>query len=52
MLFLSRLLMRDKRLAMYLDKPVHSHTLIQTVSRVNRVYEGKDRGLVVDYIGI
>ena len=52
MLFLSRLLMRDKRLAVYLDKPVHSHTLIQTVSRVNRVYEGKDRGLVVDYIGI
>ena len=37
---------------MYLDKPVHSHTLIQTISRVNRVYEGKDRGLVVDYIGI
>lgn len=37
---------------MYLDKPVHSHTLIQTISRVNRVYEGKDKGLVVDYIGI
>ena len=37
---------------MYLDKPVHAHTLIQTISRVNRVYEGKDKGLVVDYIGI
>lgn len=37
---------------MYLDKPVHSHTLIQTISRVNRVYEGKDKGLIVDYIGI
>ena len=37
---------------MYLDKPVQAHTLIQTISRVNRVYEGKDKGLVVDYIGI
>ena len=37
---------------MYLDKPVQTHTLIQTISRVNRVYEGKDKGLVVDYIGI
>jgi len=37
---------------MYIDKPLQSHTLIQTISRVNRVYEGKDKGLVVDYIGI
>ncbi len=37
---------------MYLDKYVRKHTLIQTISRVNRVYEGKERGLVVDYIGI
>ena len=37
---------------MYIDKPLQRHTLIQTVSRVNRVYEGKDKGLVVDYIGI
>lgn len=37
---------------MYLDKYVHKHTLIQTISRVNRVYEGKEKGLVVDYIGI
>ena len=28
------------------------HTLIQTISRVNRVCEGKDKGLIVDYIGI
>lgn len=28
------------------------HTLIQTISRVNRVFDGKDKGLVVDYIGI
>ena len=37
---------------MYIDKPLQRHTLIQTISRVNRVYEGKDKGLVVDYIGI
>ncbi|MGM1032750.1 MAG: type I restriction endonuclease subunit R [Bacillota bacterium] len=37
---------------MYIDKPLHKHTLIQTISRVNRVFEGKDKGLVVDYIGI
>lgn len=38
--------------AMYIDKPLQKHTLIQTISRVNRVFEGKDHGLVVDYIGI
>ncbi|GHV82675.1 restriction endonuclease subunit R [Spirochaetia bacterium] len=37
---------------MYIDKPVQRHSLIQTISRVNRVYEGKDKGLIVDYIGI
>lgn len=37
---------------MYIDKPVQRHTLIQTISRVNRVFDGKDCGLVVDYIGI
>lgn len=37
---------------MYVDKPLQKHTLIQTISRVNRVFEGKDHGLVVDYIGI
>ncbi|PWK16096.1 type I restriction enzyme R subunit [Arcicella aurantiaca] len=36
----------------YIDKPLQQHTLIQTISRVNRVYEGKEMGLVVDYIGI
>jgi type I site-specific deoxyribonuclease, HsdR family len=36
----------------YIDKPIQQHSLIQTISRVNRVYEGKDAGLVVDYIGI
>ena len=37
---------------MYIDKPLQRHTLIQTISRVNRVYQGKDKGLVVDYLGI
>ena len=37
---------------MYIDKPVQRHTLIQTISRVNRKFEGKEKGLIVDYIGI
>lgn len=37
---------------LYIDKPVSQHNLIQTISRVNRKYEGKSKGLVVDYIGI
>jgi len=37
---------------MYIDKPIQRHTLIQTISRVNRKFEGKDKGLIVDYIGI
>jgi len=38
--------------SMYIDKPVQQHNLIQTISRVNRKYEDKNKGLVVDYIGI
>lgn len=37
---------------MYNDKPLKKHLLIQTISRVNRKYPGKDYGLIVDYIGI
>jgi len=37
---------------MYNDKPLQKHQLIQTISRVNRKYPGKDYGLIVDYIGI
>ena len=37
---------------MYIDKPIQKHTLIQTISRVNRVYPNKDKGLIVDYFGI
>ncbi len=36
----------------YLDKPMKNHTLMQTIARANRVYEGKVNGLIVDYIGI
>ncbi|MGL5250958.1 MAG: type I restriction enzyme endonuclease domain-containing protein, partial [Enterovibrio sp.] len=36
----------------YIDKPLQKHNLIQTISRVNRRFEGKEKGLVVDYIGI
>ncbi|PVZ65660.1 type I restriction endonuclease subunit R [Pelagibaculum spongiae] len=38
--------------SIYIDKPVQKHSLIQTISRVNRKYAGKDKGLVIDYIGI
>lgn len=37
---------------MYLFKPLQMHTLVQTISRVNRAYPGKEKGLVVDYLGI
>lgn len=37
---------------MYNDKPLQKHSLIQTISRANRKYPGKDYGLIVDYIGI
>jgi type I restriction enzyme R subunit len=34
----------------YVDKPLKSHTLMQTIARANRVSEGKENGLIVDYI--
>ena len=37
---------------MYNDKPLQKHSLIQTISRANRKYPGKEYGLIVDYIGI
>lgn len=37
---------------MYLDKPMKGHTLMQAIARVNRVYPGKEGGLIVDYMGI
>jgi type I restriction enzyme R subunit len=37
---------------LYLDKPLKAHTLMQAIARANRVAEGKNNGLVVDYCGI
>lgn len=37
---------------MYNDKPLKKHMLIQTISRVNRKYSGKEFGMIVDYIGV
>lgn len=37
---------------LYLDKPLKAHTLMQAIARANRVYEGKNNGLIVDYCGI
>jgi type I restriction enzyme R subunit len=35
---------------LYLDKPLKTHTLMQTIARANRVHTGKNNGLIVDYI--
>ena len=37
---------------MYIDKPMRGHNLMQAIARVNRVFKGKNGGLIVDYIGI
>ena len=37
---------------LYIDKPIQQHSLLQAVARVNRVYKGKDFGLIVDYFGV
>lgn len=37
---------------LYIDKELKDHTLLQAIARVNRVYEGKDYGLIVDYRGL
>ena len=37
---------------LYLDKPLKAHTLMQAIARANRVHEGKNNGLVIDYCGI
>ncbi|WP_415901079.1 type I restriction endonuclease subunit R [Neptuniibacter sp. QD48_11] len=37
---------------LYIDKPLKSHTLMQTIARANRVYPGKPAGQIVDYINI
>lgn len=35
---------------LYLDKPLKTHTLMQAIARANRISEGKNNGLIVDYI--
>ena len=37
---------------MYIYKPMRGHNLMQAIARVNRVFKGKEGGLIVDYIGI
>ncbi len=37
---------------MYVDKPMKGHNLMQAIARVNRVYQDKEAGLIVDYIGM
>lgn len=36
----------------YLDKPIRNHTLMQTISRANRVFEDKQSGIIIDYYGV
>jgi len=38
--------------AIYLDKPMRNHTLMQTIARANRVFRDKVNGLIVDYVGV
>lgn len=37
---------------LYIDKPLKEHTLLQAIARVNRLYEGKDYGIIIDYRGL
>jgi len=37
---------------LYIDRPMKAHTLMQAIARANRVYPGKDFGLIVDYNGM
>jgi hypothetical protein len=37
---------------MYIDKKIQEHSLLQAIARTNRVKRGKQRGYVVDYIGL
>ncbi len=55
------LLVKDKLLTgfdapvasvLYVDKSMKEHNLLQAIARINRVYEGKDFGLIVDYWGV
>jgi type I restriction enzyme, R subunit len=41
-----------RNLVLYLDKSLKGHALLQAIARVNRLYEGKDFGFVIDYFGV
>ena len=36
---------------LYVDKPMKAHNLMQAIARTNRIYPGKDCGVIVDYNG-
>lgn len=38
--------------AMYIDRSLKDHTLMQAIARVNRTYKGKQAGFIVDYYGL
>ena len=37
---------------LYLAKPLREHGLLQAIARVNRIFEGKEFGYIIDYVGI
>lgn len=37
---------------LYIDKVLKEHSLLQAIARVNRLYEGKDYGIIIDYRGL
>ncbi|WP_027327436.1 type I restriction endonuclease subunit R [Helicobacter pametensis] len=39
-------------LCLYIDKPLKEHNLLQAIARANRLFEGKDSGLIIDYRGL
>ena len=41
-----------KATILYIDKPLKDHGLLQAIARVNRLYEGKEFGYVIDYRGL
>ncbi|MTW22245.1 type I restriction enzyme subunit R domain-containing protein [Allochromatium palmeri] len=41
-----------RNLVLYIDKPLQEHSLLQAIARVNRLYEEKDTGLLIDYRGV
>lgn len=37
---------------LYIDKPLKEHNLLQAIARVNRLQDGKDRGIIIDFRGL